>query len=349
MSVTAEKKLNSGFVMRPYSVFRCAGERKPSHIETMMKGVVYSFARGEKPCNFGYTQFSARLHVSKSSVARKVEFIKKDTSFHVERKGGKCSEYTYIGDPRAGAHVRTEDYFCTTKFNIHSIERYLTGAEIDVLSLIYTHTRNGSRFEASYKKIAGILNCAEKTISRAVAALFSADLIARPIRGVNSHRENAFCVNMKTLRKCDKAARKAERKAKKAEQESNVPFVPKDVRDANARAERQAYYDRLKAQAESVAQRNERTANADPQYRDVAKRLRELEFELAQAEIREPLLLPSLQAEKKRLQPLRTEILRRLGLSEADLQPRWRCVKCSDTGAAKNGEACDCYRSRGKP
>ena len=69
-----------------------------------------------------------------------------------------------------------------------------------------------------------------------------------------------------------------------------------------------------------------------------------LEIELAKAEIFKPETLPALQAQKEALWKERREILSGLGISEAQLVPRYRCKKCSDTGFLPDGTACDCYR-----
>ena len=118
MSEAATGKLNKGnYFLRPYSVFKNVDGRKPSYVETVLKGVVFSFTRSKRSCNYGYKHFTERLHVSKSSVARKVGLIKEDKNFNVERKGGKCSSYTYKGDV-SSAFIITPDFFLTTEFAI---------------------------------------------------------------------------------------------------------------------------------------------------------------------------------------------------------------------------------------
>lgn len=358
MNESGTGKLNKGgYFLRPYSMFRNVHGRKPSYIETVLKGIVFSFSRADLSCNYGYKHFTDRLHISKASVARKVELMRREEDFRVQRKGGRCSSYTYTGDV-SKAFITTPDFFLTTKFTVFGKERYLKGSEIDVLSLIYSHTWDGGEFIGSYREIAGILNYdAEETIFRAVSALFSADLIARPIKGVNGSKKNVFRVQMKTLRKHEKEARRSKRKAAqamkavKAESGAKNPsaFRSEAIDAANAQAEFRHFYAIRRERAEKIADRNVAKANENPQYREIAKRLREMEVRLAKAEVFEPDKLPALCEEKKRLSAIGAEILQSIGFTIEDLRPHWQCKNCSDTGFTKDGAQCDCYRSRGNP
>ena len=70
-----------------------------------------------------------------------------------------------------------------------------------------------------------------------------------------------------------------------------------------------------------------------------------MEIDLAKAEVFNAAALPSLQSEKKKLLETRKILLSKIGLTEADLAPKFSCEKCSDTGFLSNGKACDCYKN----
>ena len=70
-----------------------------------------------------------------------------------------------------------------------------------------------------------------------------------------------------------------------------------------------------------------------------------MEIDLAKAEVFNAAALPSLQSEKKKLLETRKILLSKIGLTEADLTPKFSCEKCSDTGFLLSGKACDCYKN----
>lgn len=341
----AAKKQNLGFIMRPYSFFQSKNGHKPTSKETLVKGVAYSFGRGDNVARFGYSTFKEKLNVSRSSAARKVALMKNDPLFKVTRKGGACTEYEYTGEKDACGHIRSEYFFFTTKFKIYGAERVLTNAEIDVLSLIYTHTLSKQGFyEGSMRAISETINISEKTVLRSIFALFNADLISRPVRGVNGREMSRFCANLKLLRKTKRAEQK---KAKATVQEKTLP---KSIVDANARDEIKAYYDRARDRAQSLALHNEEKANKIPRFTDVSKRLRMIELESARAELEgDSKRVQALRAEKECLSTERAVLLSKIGLTEDELKATHfcRCKKCSDTGYTLNGTRCDCWKAGG--
>lgn len=52
--------------------------------------------------------------------------------------------------------------------------------------------------------------------------------------------------------------------------------------------------------------------------------------------------------EQKRWAAVMAERMAALNISPEDLRPRYRCVKCSDTGFLPNGQMCDCYPKGGR-
>ncbi len=130
----------------------------------------------------------------------------------------------------------------------------------------------------------------------------------------------------------------------RAAEPKSAAYVNPAVEAANARADRERYYAHLRAAAQSAAEKYQAKANANPRFKEISSELAKLEIELAKAEIFQPETLPALQAQKDALWKERREILSGLGISEAQLVPRYRCKKCSDTGFLPDGTACDCYR-----
>ena len=333
----AAVKLNSGFTMRPYSMFHAGKTRA----ELAIQGQIYSMTQKENVCRWGYATICNKLHVAKSTVAAAIRRACDKGFFSRERRGGKTSEYTYTGDTMERGHIRTENFFYTEKAVFPDGERFLKLSEVDVLSLIYTHTRaKTGKFEGSTRIIAEILGVAERTVRYAVKALLEAELIYRSEKGVNHHVRSVFTANMKWIRRLERAHVREERRAKSA--------LPKEVEDANARADRDRVYAARRQEAQAKADKCLLQARSDLRFVAVEAELRPYELKLAKAELYEPAKLPALLSEYKALKTRRKVILQELGLSERMLcvENYCVCVKCNDTGHLPNGSACDCYTLR---
>lgn len=139
---------------------------------------------------------------------------------------------------------------------------------------------------------------------------------------------------------------------------SVIKFYPKiangDFRDkqseqqqalqaANDRAERERYYSSLKNAAISLAERNLKKAKQYKLYNEISQELSTLEIDIAKAEIYNPETLDALRIRYKQLTNDLSSFLMTIQLSVEDLEPKWRCLKCNDTGWQASGQACDCY------
>ena len=122
-------------------------------------------------------------------------------------------------------------------------------------------------------------------------------------------------------------------------------YVNATIEATNAKTDRERYFALLREKAQMKADKFISKANANPQYKDVAKKLSLMEISLAKAEVFSPDTLPALQAEKQALLQQRKEVLQSMGITEDDLTPKYSCKKCADTGFMKNGHACDCYKA----
>ena len=342
----AVKKQNVGFIMRPYSFFQSKNGHKPTSIETVVKGVAYSFGRGDNVARFGYSTFKEKLNVSRSSAARKVALMKNDPLFKVTRKGGACTEYEYTGEKDACGHIRSEYFFYTAQFKIYGVERCLKYTEIDVLSLIYTHTLSEKGFyEGSLRDISKIINRSEESVMRSIFTLFNARLISRPVRGVNKRGKSRFYASLERLRK----TKCKEDKKVRAGIAQKKP-LPNAVVDVNAQTDFKAYYERLRERAQLLALHNEEKANKMPRFVDVSKRLRIIEIESMRADLEGDLRrVQALRDEKDHLSTERAVLLSKIGLTVDELKAEHfcKCKKCFDTGHVPGGAQCDCWKAGG--
>ena len=112
---------------------------------------------------------------------------------------------------------------------------------------------------------------------------------------------------------------------------------------ADLRGEREHYYAVLRQKAQERAERNRKLAESDREFAQTDAAVKRGEIELAKAEVFAPDRAGTIREQLETLRQKRAAALSRLSLSERDLQPRYACLKCSDTGFLPDGRTCDCY------
>lgn len=118
---------------------------------------------------------------------------------------------------------------------------------------------------------------------------------------------------------------------------------PSPVVDADARAERERWYAERRQRALGDAEKIYKTFLKDETFAKIDKRLRVIDIEQAKAEVKgDKLKAAKLEQERNRLKLQKRGIIERNGMTEEDLEPKWNCKKCQDTGFV-DGLACDCY------
>lgn len=121
-------------------------------------------------------------------------------------------------------------------------------------------------------------------------------------------------------------------------------YTNQAAKDADAKADRERYYAKLREKAQTRAEKYLAKANANLRFKEITGELSKMEFALAKAEMYDKEQYPILQSQKERLLAERKQILQQLGIDEASLLPQFECKKCSDTGFLPNGTACTCYK-----
>lgn len=107
-------------------------------------------------------------------------------------------------------------------------------------------------------------------------------------------------------------------------------------------------YANSRINAENQALINKNKANANPVYKKLDELERDLVFLIGKEEAKEKpnkKTLLECNSELKTIKSNKLKILNSLGLSEADLKPKYSCEKCKDTGLV-GGYVCDCYKKR---
>ena len=347
MSGITEKR-KEGFVLLPYKLMKAFNGRVLSPIGALIAGTIWSFSREGKRCNYGYNTFEKKLNVSKSTVARQIKEVKARSDMHVERHGGKCSEYTSsfaLGD---GAYI---DFplFLTKTFEFEGQTVKLTPSEQLVLALVYTETKAQSghgKLVGGPSKISGMLqgSVQARTVQAILSKLDELRLIFRRRRSINAHRLGEYVANMKAFRKIEKACKKAEKRAEK-----QIP-LSKEVIDVNAKNDWKRYYElkRDNAQRAALSYENE-IRSRFPEYFQKDKEYKMAELAEVKAVMYEPEKAFEFEEKRKRIEIERNALIVRFGIVPERLEAEYycSCKRCSDTGHLPNGEQCDCYSEGG--
>ena len=110
-----------------------------------------------------------------------------------------------------------------------------------------------------------------------------------------------------------------------------------------AKAKRERWYSARQAKAKADAEKVFKRFMQDETFAKIYNRLREIDKLQGTAEARGDVKeAAALERERNRLQLQKRGIIERNGLTEEDLEPKWHCKKCKDTGFV-NGIPCDCY------
>lgn len=343
MSGKTTEKLHSGFLRRAYSTFHRADGGNVNRSEALLRGIAYSFSAAFSSWKGSYAELSERYNIGYATVARAVPKLAELGDVDVLSRGSRGTEYKYTGKIALTApFIRTDNYLFFEEFEIDGTSRKLKKSEIDVLSLIKTHTTNKKKdcFDGSLADVAGILGLSVRTVGRVLRSLLRADLIHRSGKGINLHKKSTFRANMKLFRYLDKKHNKTE--------EAETPNVSTVAVLAEMEAEKRAeYYKKLEAEEDDRIRRVERLLmeKGDSRVKEATEGLRRAVFQRATFELRgQEKQLVALDEKCREWKLIQIEALRVLGYPADALERRVRCRTCNDTGQRADGTSCECWK-----
>lgn len=339
---------DAGFTRLPYSMLKLStdGGRRMRGRAADILGLIHSFSSAEEnpdaSCKLSYSGFQKILNVSHATVARQLKkafengLITKDTSnpFH--------NTYTFAGTLPKKPYITIEHYLYYMRFDFRDGKppRTLTDSERKILCHIKTHCDNeegDGTCRGSERGFAAALGISKNTAQKGLANLIKARLIYYAARGKNNYQRSAYKYTQRRLRASQKAYKKMSNAAK---------------RDAGTdeRIERERFYTARQEQESARVNRIRAILNADPIYAKLEAEHRPLGKSIAFAELYNPGDVAALKRRETDLAARMSARMAALGVSEADLKPRYHCAKCNDTGfTVKDGRLCDCYPGRPSP
>ena len=352
---------NCGYYRMPQSICR---DRRLTPAHTIHAGLIYSYSnprKGTADCTRTHRGFSEELRTSPATITRGFERLR-----NLKDKDGKeleiletikQSSYRIDKAKINSRCFRLEKYFLNHefKFNIKNkdgngvkyMRRRLTPIEALCASYIYSkydyqHDKK-TGVKASYKDIAEVLGCCEKTAGKIINNLMKCSLIFRPKedKGLNGFKKSVYHPESDLLRLIKEARERSVKARRKAQAHSEEPARSEVQKSAKATHEREKYYSELRHAAEQRAKDNLDIMRNDSEYNKA--KAEQVKIIIGHGKYK------TLSPEERNVELLKlnatiAQAFRRLGLSESDLEPRYKCSVCNDTGYRKdNGRPCDCF------
>lgn len=362
------------YFKRPYSFFK----EGLTSLAASICGRIYSFsAKKEFACRSSYNDFANKFNASKRQVIRTIKALIDGGYIAQElNEDGKSTEYRYIKPVNRNTVVYTPMFFYERDFDFvyeedgveFSIKRKLTRIEADVLSIICGHSLSKTGgFDGSLRGLAAQVGVSTPSAKRAVDALLDGALITRPTVAKGRLGSTRYIADTELLMQyvtvCYPKKKKEEETTSTSTPTPASVLTPeekekirqekiqkaKEIADLNAKSDRENFYAHRQQRIARRLDINETKASKNPKFVEAASLLARLPIELAKAEMYEPERLPALQQEKIRLELMRAQALKEVGLTEEDLQPKYICPKCKDSGFLPDGRACDCYTPKNLP
>lgn len=332
-----------GYIRIPYEYSR--GTQRISDL--FVRAMIYSFScvegRPDARCVASFTRFQQKLNYARSTVNAAIRSACATAKVQQDKSNRLRTSYKDLSEKQLRS-FKLELYMLHTQFKKKDgTFAYLTHSAALVFAHIKTHCDEG-RFVASYRGIAKALPICEETARKAVKLLMSMDLIFCPkgCRGVNGWKRSEYKVNYKLLRKAERGFKKTATFRQGARADRSRAETSQEWQ-----AERERYYSGLQWTEKQRIERFEAQLNSDSHYFELDNRRRRLEIEKAKAEVFFPEKAQAIRDELERVCKERAERMAQLGFTKEDLQPRFRCELCEDTGFRKSdNRMCDCFPRR---
>lgn len=345
--------LSLGYFRSPYALMRLGLPGKQLKIAS----VIYSYSnlkrRPGAQCAMSFYKLAGSAGASVSTAKRAIRRIEtlQGIDFTKESRDDDgrrlpCSRYSlHIKSGGAVTHFR---FLMSLKFDMKdgNAARTLRDLEETIVSIFLTNATNPKAkkgFECSYESLAHMTGRSARGVEEAIRRLLRAGIIHRPKKGTSKYRKSRYTV-------CKKLRLMAG-KEKLEDVKPNAEGQAKDRRtraeiDADARTLWERHFAPLHARAQAIADANVRRADSDLDYAAVHKEIRGLEPAIARATFEgDRRTAEQLTRRHASLKVLQARILSRMGLTAADLQPKYKCTVCEDTGFRKSdGRMCNCWQ-----
>lgn len=338
---------HAGRTMRIFTP--CFYGEKLSAIARLIFGALISYTQKDKRADFTYAELCKRYRVSPASVAR---VINKAIASVVFEREGNLHTYKRKDDftKETPCYFYILDWLRHARFEVNGENRELTETEVEILSFLIHQNAHYKHWTGSQAQIARTLEIAPSTVSKGISRLeqmkiggkhfftvSGSDLTMskagdeKGFRAPNSYVKTYYIIDMQLLSQKREEVVEHEKKASR------------EVQAIDAKTARELFYERRQSAAYNHAKAVQRALGED--FSQLEKTIRELELQAVKAERQKRFdLVQKILAQRAAVQAERKKMLEESGYIEADLLPRFFCLKCRDTGwRISDGRMCDCY------
>lgn len=314
------------------------GEEKLSAAERVIINALYTFAQKGSAADFTYTELKRRYNISYATVARTIPKI---LQLCFERGEAPHSYKLKEILPAPERYFYTPDWLFFAQFPAGTSTTDLTNDQIDVLAYILHQNGTLRHWTSTQASIARTLGIAPSTVSEAISRFENLGILtvkcaaSARSRSANHYDRATFTVNDSLIDQIRKETVK------------HIKALPHAVRDADARTDRERFY----AARQDLAHAHEKKVRAElgDALEEIERQIRQYELDIAKAvsEKHKQKIL-ELMEERKKIVQAKREFLEAHGYTEGDLEPRYICPLCNDTGwNKKTNRACTCYTPPG--
>ena len=316
------------------------GESRMTLTDRTVYSAIRGFSLGDRMSEFTYKQLEDRYRKSAASISRSIRKIRQNPLFC---RGKKVCEYKFCGEQpkKKDRYIVVPDWLHYSAFQNKRTKETVLLSDAQKLVLCYIRGFSPNGLHTTSNGIARALGISKSTASNALHVLRDCNLIETETKSgrtcsVNGSEKTTFRVKPKTL----SAARDAVVRHEKTKKQ--------EIKDADARSERDRYYAARKQMEAARIERLKEQLRADEIYREADDVLRRTEVDAGKASARRDTKALR-EIMQKRIQAKRAwrDSVARLGFSETDLEPHYRCEACHDTGERlADHTLCDCWRGR---
>ncbi len=344
MTQATTKKLNRAGASHSGRIMRITdkgffGDLRLSATKRIIFNALYSFCQKGNLADFTYSELRDRYNLSYASVLRAVRDALKNcyqlgltaNTYQPKKAFAIPKHYFYIFDWLRFAEFPADGIPSTLSYN-----------ECEILSYIMHQQRRVRGWYCSQAQIARDLDIAPSTVSKVLSRLEGRKILKRSCsaatrkRAANHHERAYYIVNNDLLQTVK------DRTIKRAK------GVPQSVREADARTDRDRFYalrkNRAYAHVNAVTDELRKTA-LGREILELKARLDELRNEAQEQQKQRNMdTVRSILEKRQKIHRAMKEKLETFGYTEQDLEPRFECLLCHDTGwRIADGRACNCY------
>ncbi len=313
-----------GYIIQPYAFNRLTVKGRPiTKAETVVLSAIYSMSVKGGKARYSYRTLSQKFRLAKSTVARCVGNLCKEGLISQDKSNRTAAEYAYVGPEVKKGALRGDAYLFSEKFTYKKgslrEDVTLTKAEIRILNKIMSV----DSLEVSERQLAKMLNLSDRVVRSALDTLLHTDLIFRPEKGDCSARKSVLKANAKKLRALEGKYKKAKEGAG-----YEVVFVPKEVKDANEKAERETYYARKEQEKQDRIERINSLCRNNATYKAAQQAFFDARHRFDFVEM-------------GRQEDVMNRIKAKIA---ANFPVKVTCDACNDTGELPDGTYCTCWK-----